>query len=80
MKKVVDLKKLEELVELTHKRVEMAERVLKDPSDENLIKYNEVAEVQAYLRADLSIYPKLTAAEEAASAIWMAKRSDIERW
>ena len=37
MKKVVDLNKLEELVELTHKRVEMAERVLKDPSDENLI-------------------------------------------
>ena len=80
MKKVVDLKKLEELIELTHKRVEMAERVLKDPSDENLIKYNEVAEVQAYLRADLSIYPKLTAAEEAASAIWLAKKNDIEDW
>ena len=80
MKKVVELKKLEELIELTHKRVEMAERVLKDPSDENLLKYNGVAEVQAYLRADLGIYPKLTAAEEAASAIWMVKRSDIERW
>lgn len=80
MKKVVDLNKLEELIELTHKRVEMAERVLKDPSDENLIKYNEVAEVQAYLRADLSIYPKLTAAEEAASAIWLAKKNDIEDW
>lgn len=80
MKKVVDLKKLEELVKFTHKRVEMAERVLKDPSDENLIKYNEVAEVQAYLRADLSIYPKLTAAEEAASAIWLAKKNDIEDW
>lgn len=79
MKKVVELKKLEELVELTHKRVEMAERVLKDPSDENLIEYNGVAEVQAYLRADLGIYPKLTTAEEAASAIWMVKRSDIER-
>lgn len=77
MKKVVELKKLEELIELTHKRVEMAERVLKDPSDENLLKYNEVAEVQAYLRADLSIYPKLTAAEEAASAIWMKKRDEL---
>lgn len=80
MKKVVELKKLEELIELTHKRVEMAERVLKDPSDENLLKYNGVAEVQAYLRADLGIYPKLTAVEEAASAIWMAKKNDIEDW
>lgn len=68
---------IEELVELTHKRVEMAERVLKDPSDENLIEYNGVAEVQAYLRADLGIYPKLTAAEEAASAIWMKKRDEL---
>lgn len=80
MRITVDLKKLEELIELTHKRVEMAEKVLKDPSDENLIEYDEVAEVQADLRADLQIYPKLTAAEEAASAIWLARRNDIEDW
>ena len=78
MRVSVDLKKLEKLVKYTHKRVEMAERVLKDPSDENLIKYNEAAEVQADLRADLGIYPKLTTAEEAASAIWMARRDEIE--
>ena len=46
MKKVVDLNKLEELVELTHKRVEMAERVLKDPSDENLIEYTRFVKIR----------------------------------
>lgn len=78
MRVSVDLKKLEKLVQYTHKRVEMAERVLKDPSDANLIKYNEAAEVQADLRADLGVYPKLTKEEEAASAIWMARRDEIE--
>ena len=77
MRITVDLKKLEELIELTHKRVEMAEKVLSDPSDENLIEYNWIAEVQSELRADLGIYPKLTEEEKAASAIWMKKRDEL---
>jgi hypothetical protein len=76
----VSLEKVEELVKYTHKRVEMAEKVLKDPSDENLIEYNHIVEIHGELRRDLCIYPKLTEAEKAASAIWMTRRDDIDWW
>lgn len=80
MRVSVDLQKIEELVSYTHKRVELAKKVLEDPSDDNLIEYNQIVEVHAYLRADLGIYPKLTEAEKAASAIWKARKNKIEGW
>lgn len=74
----VSLERIEELVKYTHKRVEMAEKVLKDPSDDNLRDYNYIVEIHGEMRRDLCIYPKLTEAEIAASAIWKAKKDDID--
>lgn len=73
----VSLRQLKELVEWTDKRVEMAKKVLSDPSDENLIEYNYVVEVHGAMRRDLEIYPELTEEERAASALWMAQRERI---
>lgn len=74
----VSLERIEELVKYTHKRVEMAEKVLKDPSDDNLRDYNYIVEIHGEMRRDLCIYPKLTEAEIAASAIWKARKDDID--
>lgn len=74
----VSLEDLEELVEYTHQRIDKAKIVLKNPSDENLISYNQTVEIHGEMRIRLGIYPKLTEEEKAASAIWMARRDDIE--
>lgn len=74
----VSLEDLEELVEYTHQRIDKARIVLKNPSDENLISYNRTVEIHGEMRIRLGIYPKLTEEEKAASAIWMARRDDIE--
>ena len=79
MKQVqISLEDLEELVEYTHQRIDKARIVLKNPSDENLISYNRTVEIHGEMRIRLGIYPKLTEEEKAASAIWMARRDDIE--
>lgn len=74
----ISLEDLEELVEYTHQRIDKARIVLKNPSDENLISYNRTVEIHGEMRIRLGIYPKLTEEEKAASAIWMARRDDIE--
>ena len=74
----ISLEDLEELVEYTHQRIDKARIVLKNPSDENLISYNQTVEIHGEMRIRLGIYPKLTEEEKAASAIWMARRDDIE--
>lgn len=76
----VDLARIEELVQLTHERVELAKKVLKNPTDENLVEYNHIVEVHGALREDLCIYPKLTKEEEAASTLWKARKNYIKDW
>lgn len=78
MRRQVELKKLEELVEYTHKRIGLAKKVLRHPSDENLMEYNRITEIQADLKADLQISPKLTMAEEAASTLWLKRRDKLD--
>ena len=74
----VDLKDLVELVEYTNLRVEKEKNVLKNPSDDNLRDYNYIVEIHDDIRRRLGIFPKLTEEEKAASAIWRARKDDIE--
>lgn len=74
----VDLKDLIELVEYTNLRVEKANEVLRNPSDDNLRDYNHVVEIHGDIRRRLGIFPKLTEEEKAASAIWKARKDNIE--
>lgn len=74
----VSLKELEELVFYTKERVKLAQKVLKEPTDDNLRKYNHIVEIHGDIRRELGIYPELTEEEKAASAIWKAKKDNIE--
>ena len=74
----ISLEELEELVEYTHKRINKAKEVLKNPSDENLLSYNYIVEIHGDIRRRTRIYPKLTEEEIAASAIWKARRDNLQ--
>lgn len=74
----VSFEKLCELVSYTKKRRELAKKVLKNPTDDNLREYNYIVEIHGELRRNLGIYPELSEEEKAASNIWRYRKDEIE--
>lgn len=73
----VTLESLEDLIERTKDCEKLANKVLENPTDENLLDYNNAIEWQYELKLFLNIYPIASTAEKAASEIWRARKNKL---